>query len=54
LPKDGSTPLTSLHGPFGDAHIKPLLEKLTSNGICNCNVSLCLAILSQPQVATPL
>ena len=37
LPKDGSTPLTSLHGPFGDAHIKPLLEKLTSNGICNCN-----------------
>jgi transposase len=38
LPKDGPIPPTSLHGPSGDAHIKPALEKLISNGICNCNV----------------
>ena len=34
---DGSNPLTSLRGPSGDAPIKQSLEKLTSNGICNCN-----------------
>jgi hypothetical protein len=37
LRKDGSTPLTSLHGPSGDAHIKPSLEKPMSSKICNCN-----------------
>jgi hypothetical protein len=41
LPKDGSAPLTSLHGPFGDAHIKPSLEKLISNSVCNCNARKC-------------
>ena len=37
-----------MHGQFGDAHIKPSLEKLTSNGICNCNARQC-GHLSQPE-----
>jgi hypothetical protein len=40
LRKDGSTLLTSLHGPSGDAYIKPSLEKLISSEICNCNAKL--------------
>jgi hypothetical protein len=40
LRKDGSTPLTSLHGPSGDAHIKPSLEKPMSSKICNCNARI--------------
>ncbi len=39
LRNDGSNPLTSSHGPSGDAPINPSLEKVTSNGTRNCNAS---------------
>jgi hypothetical protein len=50
LPKGGSTPLTSLHGPFGDAHIKLLLGKLISSEIGNCNAKIGARIRSAARV----